>query len=106
MKSHKSNWQFDSQPQKVRYLLDLFALRWHAKYCWKALNKGYNFTSNLTLIKGFHKTLSASKVVEVLVSVFSKLPILKSHDKMTYGCKAMARHRKYYKGEGDGVPQV
>jgi hypothetical protein len=25
---------------------------------------------------------------------------------MTFGCWPMTRHREYYKGEGDGFPQV
>jgi hypothetical protein len=38
---------------------------WHATYPWKALDKGYNFTSNLVSIGGFLKKLWASKVVKV-----------------------------------------
>jgi len=50
----------------------------------EALDKGYNFASGLTSIGGLHKKLWASKVV---------------------GAGPMARHKKYYKGEG-GFPQV
>jgi len=25
---------------------------------------------------------------------------------MTFGCRPVARHRQYYKGEGDGFPQI
>jgi len=43
-KGRESNCQFDSQPLKVGNQPDFRVCRWHATYCWKALNKGYNFT--------------------------------------------------------------
>jgi hypothetical protein len=33
-------------------------------------------------------------------------PTWEFHDKMTFGCWSMARHKIYYKGEGGGFPQV
>jgi hypothetical protein len=33
-------------------------------------------------------------------------PTWESGNKMTFGANLMARHRKYYKGEGGGFPQV
>jgi hypothetical protein len=49
-------------PQKVRNHPEIHACRWHATYCWKELNKGYNFALNITSIKGLHKKLWPSKV--------------------------------------------
>jgi hypothetical protein len=39
--------------------------RWRATYCWKALDKGYNFGLDLILIRGLRTKLWASKVVGV-----------------------------------------
>jgi len=56
-KGRKSKFQFDSQPLKVNNHPSLHACRGHATYSWKALNEGYNFSLNLTLIGGLHKKL-------------------------------------------------
>jgi hypothetical protein len=42
--------------------------RWCVTYCWEYFNKGYNFVSHLTLIRGLHKKLWASKLVGVPIS--------------------------------------
>jgi hypothetical protein len=42
---------------KVNNHPELCMFKGHATYCWKALDKGYNFFWNLTLIKGWHKKL-------------------------------------------------
>ncbi len=47
----------DSQPLKVRNCPYLFACRWHVKYCWETLDEGYDFTLDLTLIKGLKKIM-------------------------------------------------
>jgi hypothetical protein len=39
----------------------------HAKYRWEALNKGYNFASNLITIGGLHAKLWAPKVAGIPV---------------------------------------
>ncbi len=54
-------------------LNDLLAFRCRATYCWKDLNKAYILFLNLTLIKGLHKKLLASKVARVPISGFSRL---------------------------------
>jgi hypothetical protein len=41
----------------------------------ETLDKGYNFSSNLTSIKGLHKKLWALKVVGVLILRIVRLPI-------------------------------
>jgi hypothetical protein len=80
---------------------DFHVCRWRAIYRWKTLNKGYNFSLDLTSIGGLHTKLRASKVARV--------PILGSGSlgtKWHLGVGPMAKHREYYKGEGDGFPQV
>ncbi len=56
-KGWESNWQFDSQPLKVRNFPDFRALRWCVTYIWKALDKGYNFASDLISIGALHTKL-------------------------------------------------
>jgi hypothetical protein len=67
-KGWESKCQLDSQALKVRNRLDLLLFQWHATYHWKVFNKGYNFTLNLTLIKGLNKKLWASRVTRVSIS--------------------------------------
>jgi len=66
--------QFDSWPLKVKNDLNILVCRWHATYLWKALDKGYNLSLNLTSIRGLQKKLWASKVVEVPSLRISRLP--------------------------------
>jgi len=42
-KGQESNYQFDSQQEKVKNRPDLLGCRGCATYRWKALNKNYNF---------------------------------------------------------------
>jgi hypothetical protein len=51
-KGRESNWQFDSQPLKVRNYPDFLVCRWRVTYHWKAIDKGYNFALNLISIEG------------------------------------------------------
>jgi hypothetical protein len=73
--------------------------RWRATYCWKDLDKGYNFALDFVLIKGIHIELCAPKVVGVLIVGISKT-------KWHVGASHVAKHKIYYKGEGGGFPQV
>ncbi len=61
-KGRESNWQFDSQQQKVGNRPDFLACRWRATYYWKILDKGYNFASDLISIGGLHTKLWAPKI--------------------------------------------
>jgi hypothetical protein len=70
-------------------------LKLRVTYHEKDLDEGYNFVLDLILIGGLHKKLWASKVVGVPISRISSL-----------GVCPVARHKKYYKGEGGGFPQV
>ncbi len=53
---------------KIRNHLNLLTCRWHDAYCWQALDEGYNFALDLTLIGSLHKKLWASKIVEYPIS--------------------------------------
>ncbi len=70
-KGWESKCQFDFRPLKVRNHPKLCVCR-RATYRWKSLDKGYNFASCLTLIKGQYKKLWAFKV--------TKVPILRISD--------------------------
>jgi len=104
-KGQKSNWQIDSRPLKVRNCLKFLACRWCATYLWKALNKAYNFASDLISIKGFHAKLWVVKVVRVPLVGILGLPFERPKTKWHLGAGPMARHRVYYKGEGGGFPK-
>jgi hypothetical protein len=75
-------------------------------YLWKDLNKGYNVSLYLISIEGLHTKLWPLKVVRVPTLGISKLPFGSPMTKRHLGVGLMARHRIYYKGEGDGFPQV
>jgi hypothetical protein len=49
--------------------------RWCAKYRWKDLDKGYNFTSKLISIRGLTTKLWAPKVAGVLIVGISGLAL-------------------------------
>jgi hypothetical protein len=75
-------------------------------YCWKALDEGYNFTSDLISIEGLHTKLCAPKVARTSTLGISGLPLGSLMTKCHLGVGLMARHKIYYKGEGGGFPQV
>jgi len=83
-KGQKSNCQFDSWPLKVKNRPDFLVCRWRATYRWKALDKSYNFASDLISIIGLHTKLWGPKVVKVPTLGISGL--WKSWDKMSFGC--------------------
>jgi hypothetical protein len=66
-KGRESNWQFDSRPLKVRNRPDPGVCKWSATHRWKAFDEGYNFSSDLIVIKGLHRKLCALKVARVLI---------------------------------------
>jgi hypothetical protein len=57
----ESNWQFDSRPLKVVNWHDFLTCRWHATNCWKALNKSYNFASDLISMEVCKESYGPSK---------------------------------------------
>jgi hypothetical protein len=105
-KGWESNWQFDSRPLKVRNDLDFLVWRWRATYCWKDLDKGYNFAWDPISIRGLHKKLWACKVAGILVVRISGLPLESPETKCHLDVGLVKKHRIYYKREGDGFPQV
>jgi hypothetical protein len=64
-KGRESNCQIDSWPLKVGNRPNFLVCMWRAICHWKSLDKGYNFTSNLILIEGFHTKLWPYKVAGV-----------------------------------------
>ncbi len=96
--SPKSNWQFDSRPLKVGNRHDFLTCRQRATYHWKALDKKYNFASNLIVIKGLHTKLCAFKIIRIPIVGISKLPLGSPRTKSHLDVAPMERRRVYYKG--------
>jgi hypothetical protein len=105
-KGRESNWQFDSRPLKVENHPNFLTCKWHETYCWKAFNKGYNFTSNFISIEGLHTKLWARKVAEIPFVRILGLPLGNPGTKCHLDVGLMERHRIYYKGESGGFPQI
>jgi hypothetical protein len=105
-KSWESNWQFDSRPLKVKNWLDFLVCRWFATYRWKALDTGYNFASNLISIRGLCTKLWGPKVIEVPNLGILRFPNGSPETKCHLDVGLVEKHRVYYKGEGNGFPQV
>jgi hypothetical protein len=82
-KGRELNWQFDSQPVKVRNRRDLGSCKWSATHRWKALNESYKFAVDLIPIEGLSKELWLRKVARVHIETVSGLllgsPRTKSH---------------------------
>ncbi len=98
--------QFDSRPLKVGNQPDSLVCRQLETYRWKALDKVYNFASDLIAIGGLHRKLCALKAPRVPVVGISGLPLGSPETKNHLDVAPMERHRVYYKGEGGGFPQV
>jgi hypothetical protein len=73
-KGRESKWKFNSRPLKIKNQPDFLVFRHRAKYCWKALNKGYNFVLDVITIRGLHAKLWAPKVVGILAMRILGLP--------------------------------
>jgi hypothetical protein len=105
-KGRESNWQFDSQPLKVRNWLDPDVCKWSATHRWKALEESYKFSLDFILIRGLSRELWAPKVPRVQIEIVSRLligsPRIKSHS----DAGAAKQCKEYYIGEGGGFPQV
>jgi len=80
--------------------------RWHATYCLKAFNKGYNFVLDVISIGGLHIKLWGPKVVGALTLAILGLPLGSLGTKSHLDVGLMERHKVYYKGEDGGFPQV
>jgi hypothetical protein len=73
-KGQESKSQFESRPLKVRNYTEIGVCRWNVAYIQKALDKGYNFASNLTSIRGLHKKLWPFKMPWVPILRLLGLP--------------------------------
>jgi hypothetical protein len=91
---------------KVENQPDFLTCKWYAAYCWKTLDEGYNFASNLIAIKGLHAKLWAHKVVGVPGVRILGLSLESPRTKCHLDVGLMERHIIYYKGEGGGFPQI
>jgi hypothetical protein len=105
-KGRESNWQFDSRLLKVGNRPDPGVCRWNATHCWKALDKGYNFASDLIAIGGLQRKLCALKVVGIPVVGISGLPIGSPETKSHLDVAPVESCKLYYMGEGGGFPRV
>jgi hypothetical protein len=91
------NWQFESWPIKIKNLLDSLACKWHATYCWKILDEGYNFALDLTSIGGFHTISWALKSVIVSILGILRLPGFRRQNDIWV--LVLWASIKYYKGK-------
>jgi hypothetical protein len=73
-KGRESNWQFNFRPLKVKNRPDFLVCWWRATYCWKALNKGYNFAWDFIPIRGLHTKLWGPEVVRIPTLAILGLP--------------------------------
>jgi hypothetical protein len=105
-KGQESNWQFDSWPLKVGNRPDPGVCKRSATHCWKALNEGYNFSSNLITIGGLHKKLCALKVTGVPTVGILGLPLRSPGTKSHLDVAPVESHTVYYMGEVGGLPWV
>jgi len=85
-KGRESNCQFDSRPEKVKNRPDLLGCKGRATYCWKALDKSYNFSSNHISIRGLLAKLWGSKVAGVLTSAILGFPLESPKREKPFGC--------------------
>ncbi len=75
-------------------------------YCWKALDEGYNFASDLISIIGLHAKLWHPKVARVPTLAILGFPFGSPGTKNHLDVGLVKRCTIYYKGEGGGFPQV
>jgi hypothetical protein len=105
-KGRESNWQFDFRPLKVGNRPNFLACRGRATYCWKDLDKRYNFALDLTSIGGLHAKLWVPKVEGIQDVGILGLPLGSPKTKCHLDVGFVERHKVYYKGEGGGFSQV
>ncbi len=72
---------------------DSLAWKYRATYCWKAIDEGYNFASDLISIEGLHKKICAPKVAGISILGISRLPLGNPGTKCHLDVGPMARHR-------------
>jgi hypothetical protein len=72
----------------------------------KSFWKGYNFALDLISIEGLHTKLWTPKIVGVSTLRISRLWLGSPGTKWHLGAGPVAKHIIYYKGEGDGFPEI
>ncbi len=77
-----------------------------ATYCWKALDKGYNFALDLIVIGGLRAKLWAPKVAEIPIVGISGLPLENPRTKSHLDVAPWRAVEYIIKGEGGGFPEV
>jgi hypothetical protein len=97
---------FDSRPLKVKNWPKILGCRERATYRWKALDEIYNFALDRIAIWGLFAKLWGSKVPGVLFGAISGLPLGSPGKNGHLDVASVESCRVYYKGEGDGFPQV
>jgi hypothetical protein len=101
-KGQKSNWQFDTQPLKVKNRPNPGVCRRSATHCWKVLKENYQFSLDLIPIEGRNKRLWTPKVpgveIEIVLGLHFENPGKKCHS----DASAAESHKKYYMAEGGG----
>ncbi len=84
--------------------------KWHATYCWKALDNGYNIALDLISIKSVYAKLWAFKIMGVPIVAISglrfRVPLGSPRTKWHLDASPMAKHKVYYKEEGGAFFQV
>jgi hypothetical protein len=96
----KTSWgskcEFDSQQLKVGNCLKLPMCKSCAMYCWKFLDKAYNFALILTSIKGLHKNIWVSKMASIPILGIIGPTIWESLEKHHLDVALVVCHKKYY----------
>jgi hypothetical protein len=105
-KGRESNWQFDSRPLKVRNGPKSDISRQSATRSWKALEEDYKFGLDLVPIGGRGEKLWSPKVPGVQTETISGLHFGSPGKKCHSDVASAGEHRKYYMGEGGGLPRV
>jgi hypothetical protein len=105
-KGRESNCQFDSRPLKVGNRPDLLRCRGRATYRLKALDESHNFALDCIVIRGLLAKLWGSKVARVPFGAILGLPLGSPGKNSHLDVTSVESYRVYYKGEGDGFPQV
>jgi hypothetical protein len=105
-KGRESNWQFDSQPQKVRNRPDPGVCRRNATHRGKALEESYKLALDLVLTRGLSQELRPPKVSGIQTGTVPGLLLNNPRNKSHLDAGAVEQHREYYMGEGGGFPRV
>jgi len=99
-------WAKERLGIKLAIWPDFLACKRRATCRWKALEEDHNFVVDLILIQGLHVKLWGPEVIGDPIVGISKLPLGSPGIKFHLDVGLVEKHIVYYKGEGDGFPQV